>query len=217
MRHKAPKSLKIVAVGMLMLCMARAVPGQNLDGSCTVSVLNRTVRVNSNGSWVLPNIPANFGQVKARATCVKNGVTTSGESAFFSIPVNGAANIPPIVLGASTQIPASLSLTPASPSFTNAGQTVQLLVTAVNPDASTRNVTAASTGTNYTSSNPAIASVNADGLVTAVASGTVVIQATNDGAAGIITARVVLSNADSDGDGIPDDVEIDLGLDPRIL
>jgi len=207
------KVLQIVAIGMLMLCTAGL--GQNLDGDCTVSVLNRTVRVNPDGSWVLPNIPANFGQVKARATCVKNGLTTSGESAFFTIPVNGAVNLPAIVLGASTQVPASLSITPPNPSFTAAGQTAQLLITASYPDNSTRNVTASNTGTNYTTSNSAIATVSADGLVTAVASGTVVIQASNDGASGITTATVVLSNVDSDGDGIPDDVEISLGLDPH--
>jgi hypothetical protein len=213
MGSRASKVLQIVAVGMLMLCTAGL--GQNLDENCTVSVLNRTVRVNPDGSWVLPNIPANFGQVKARATCVRNGLTTSGESAFFTIPVNGAVNLPAIVLGAATQVPASLSITPANPSFTAAGQTAQLLVTATYPDNSTRNVTAGSTGTNYTTSNSAIATVSADGVVTAVASGTVVIQASNDGASGIITARVVLSNVDSDGDGIPDDVELSLGLDPH--
>jgi len=205
----------MVAAGALMLCVAEVGLAQKLDENCTVSVLNRTVRVNPDGSWVLPNVPANFGQVKARATCVKNGVTTSGESAFFIVPANGAVNLPAIVLGSATQVPAAISITPANPSFTSAGQTAQLTVNATYPDASTRNVSAASTGTNYTTSNSAIATVDANGLVTAVATGTVVIQATNDGASGITTATVLLSNVDSDGDGIPDDAEIRLGLDPH--
>src|ERR671931_244072 len=83
-----------------------------LNQNCTVSVLNRTVQVNPDGSWVLPNIPANFGQVKARATCVQNGVTTSGESDFFTVPANGVVNLPPIKMGSTTQVPASLTLTP---------------------------------------------------------------------------------------------------------
>jgi hypothetical protein len=214
LRHS--KIFQMIAVSVLILCMVGVgLTQQKLDESCTVSVLNRTVRVNPDGSWVLPNIPANFGQVKARATCVRNGVTTFGESAFFTIPANGAVNLPPIFLGSTTQIPTSLSVTPAPLSFTAAGQTSQLLVRATYPDNSTGDVTAASTGTNYTTSNPAIATVSANGLVTAVTSGTVVIQSTNDGAAGIITANVVLSSTDSDGDGIPDDAEIRLGLDPH--
>ena len=64
---------------MLMLCVRQDALAQ-LNEHCTVSVLNRNVRVNPDGSWVLPNVPANLGQVRARATCVENGVTTSGES-----------------------------------------------------------------------------------------------------------------------------------------
>lgn len=215
MGRRFSKMLQMVAASVLILCATGIGLAQQLDENCTVSVLNRTVRVNHDGSWVLPNIPANFGQVKARATCVRNGITTSGESAFFTIPANGAVNLPAIILGSATAIPVSLTITPPTPSFTAAGQTAQLTVRATYPDNSTRDVTAGSTGTNYTTSNSAIATVNANGLVTAVASGSVVIQASNDGSTGIVRATVVLSNVDSDGDGIPDDVEISLGLDPH--
>src|SRR5438552_16188960 len=97
----------------LMLCIPQGTLGQ-LNENCTVAVLNRTVKVNPDGSWVLPNVPANFGQVKARATCVQNGLTTFGESDFFSVAANGAVNLPNIVLGSSTtEIPVSLSIGPA--------------------------------------------------------------------------------------------------------
>lgn len=214
MGRRASYVLRMVAAGVLVLCAAAAGRAQ-LNENCTVSVLNRTVRVNPDGSWVLPNVPANFGQVKARATCVENGVTRSGESEFFTIPANGAVNLPRIVLGASSKVPSSLTVAPATVSLTAAGQTVQLVVTAHYPDNSTKDVSAAAAGTNYTTSNAAIASVGPNGLVTAVAGGTVVIQATNDGASAIITANVTVAGHDTDGDGIPDADETRLGLDPR--
>ena len=209
-----PHLFRVSGVILILLCVAHGVLAQ-LNQDCTVSVLNRTVQVNPDGSWVLPNVPANFGQVKARATCVRNGVTISGESDYFTIPANGAVNLPTIVLGATTPIPTALGMAPANPSFTSAGQTIQLVVTATYPDNSTKDVSAASTGTNYTSSNPAIATINANGLITAVSSGTVIIQASNDGATGITKATVLLSNVDTDSDGIPDDIEATLGLDPQ--
>lgn len=183
-----------------------------LNQNCTVSVLNRTVSVNPDGSWVLPNVPANFGQVKARATCVQNGVTTFGESAYFSITPNSAVNLPAIALGVTTPIPDSLTIQPASSSLTSAGQTAQLAVTANYPDGSNKDVTGASAGTNYTISNPAIATISADGLVTAVSSGTVVIQANNDGGTGIATITVILGG--SSHGGIPDSWAIAHGLNP---
>jgi hypothetical protein len=199
----------------LAICLACLPALAQLNQNCTVSVLNRTVSVNPDGSWVLPNIPANFGPVKARATCIQNGVTVSGESDFFTVPANGAENLPVIKLGSASQIPVSLSISPKSLSFTTQGQTIQLTVTATYPDQSTQDVTSVGSGTSYTVSNPALATVSATGLMTAFATGTVVIQASNEGTATITAASITLSNVDSDGDGIPDDAEIRMGLDPH--
>src|SRR5271169_5008373 len=114
------RSQMLRSVGfLLVLCLsARAQLNQN----CTVSVLNRTVPVNPDGTWVLPNVPANLGQVKARATCIQNGLTIFGESDFFNVPANAAVNLPAITLGATTPIPVALTLAPSAGSLTNAGQ-----------------------------------------------------------------------------------------------
>src|ERR1039457_1909317 len=198
-----------VTTALALLTGAQAQLNQN----CTVSVLNRNVQVNPDGTWVLPNVPANIGQVKARATCVQNGVTISGESTFFTVPANGAVNLPTITLGSSNPIPTSLAITPGAPTLSTIGQAIQLQVTGTYPDNSTTDVTTGASGTTYTTSNSAIASISADGLVTAGASGTVAIQASNDGASGIVTVHVVPGGA-SHG-GIPDSWAIANGLDPN--
>ena len=213
MRPNAPFLLRIGVAAILLVFAAQSALAQ-LNENCTVSVLNRTVQVKPDGSWVLPNVPANFGQVRARATCVQDGVTTSGESDFFALSADGIVNLPEVVLGAATPIPVSLRIMSELVAFTTAGQTSQLAVTASFPDLSTSDVSAASTGTNYTSSNPATATVSEDGLVTAVTSGTVVVSATNKGVLGLIQIQVVLTG-DSDGDGILDDVELANGLNPN--
>ena len=78
---------------MLALCTARPAVAQFND-SCTVSVLNRNVRVNPDGSWVLPNIPANVGLVRARVTGIVDGQTISGASDPFLVPPNDVVNLP---------------------------------------------------------------------------------------------------------------------------
>ena len=192
----------------------QAQPPPRLDDRCIVSVLNRNVRVKPDGSWVLPNIPANFGLVRARATCIVDGQTISGESAPFLVAANQSVDVPPIVLGPTTPIPLSLTLAGPSTPLGQIGATTQIAVTAQYAAGVTRVVTAASTGTRYVISNPSIATITADGLVTALASGTVLIQATHEGTSGFTSVRVVLS-ADSDGDGLPDDLELSLGLNPN--
>ncbi len=171
-----------------------------LNQNCTVSVLNRNVQVNADGTWVLPNIPANFGPVRFRATCVSGGVTQSGQSDLYTIPANGAVSVPPIPLGNTTPIPSALTVTAPTTSLTTAGQTVQLTVTATNPDGTMHDVTAASAGTVYRSSNPALATVSQDGLVTLVTlqSGALLVQAENEGSQGMLSMSV-----GGGGNGLP--------------
>lgn len=210
----------IGVAGVLLVGAAGGASAQTapplVGDNCTVSVLNRTVTANPDGTWILPNVPANFGPVRARVTCLINGLTVSGETDPFQVPANGVVNIPAVRFGETTPIPTALTITPPPGPLTQAGASLQLTVTARFPNGSTSNVTAGSTGTTYTVSNPAIATVSGDGLVTAVSSGTVIVQATHEGASGMTSVRVALGGgADTDGDGIPDADELALGLNPN--
>jgi hypothetical protein len=186
-----------------------------LNQNCTVSVLNRNVQAKADGTWVLPNIPANFGTVRARATCVEGGATRYGESAPFTIPANGSITLPPIQIGQTTPIPTSVQLTSQTSTLSTVGATAQLTATASYSNTSRTDNITTSAGTTYSVSNPAMATVTPSGLVTALKSGVVVVQATHEGTQGIVMIRVALSNVDSDGDGIPDDEELRLGLNPN--
>ena len=202
----------IVSLTMLGAGSAHAT---DLDDSCTVSIQNRTVRVRADGTWIISNAPANVGQVRARATCVTDGVTESGQSEFFQVPADGSITLPPIGLGTRAPAPSSISVVPAQLDLDTLGESAQLVTTAVYPNFSRGDVTAAPAGTTYVSSNPAIASVSADGLVSAVGSGTVLISVSNEGALTVVRVRAALGGEDSDGDGIPDDVELANGLNPN--
>jgi hypothetical protein len=218
---RASNLAALLAVGAVALlspgarATAQSTSPLRLDEHCTVSVLNRSVRVNPDGSWVLPNVPANFGAVRARATCVIDGQTISGESDSFVVPANGVVNLPRIVFGRTTPIPQALTISAASTRLTQIGATVALTVTARYGDGTQKDVTAGSTGTQYGVSNAAIATVSGDGLVQAVKAGAVVIQATHEGASSIASIQVVLAGVDTDGDGLPDEWELAHGLNPN--
>lgn len=188
--------------------------GPRLSQDCTVSALNRSARVQSDGTWVLPNVPADQGQVRMRATCIEGGNARSGQSGFFDMLPNGAVRVDQIRFDAPVVIPVTVSLTAPQTTLTAVGQTTQLTATAALPGGSTRDITPGAAGTGYLSSNPAVATVSPNGLVTALVSGTVLVSALNDGALGVLQLRILLSG-DSDGDGLADDFELANGLDPN--
>ncbi len=185
-----------------------------LSDDCVVSVLNRTTAVNRDGTWILPTVPANFGPVRVRASCVRGGVTLFGQSELFSLGSAQSLTVPHIILGNVSAVPQSIRITAPAARLTEPGQGTQLTVSAIYQGGTTVDITAASTGTLYRVSNPAIANVSASGLVAAVGSGSAIVQALNEGAQGIFAVSVVLTT-DSDNDGIPDDAELRLGLNPR--
>jgi|GEM_PF-1174599 len=205
----------IVALVLVILTTALAAPLQaQLNETCTVSVLNRSVQVQPDGSWVLPNVPANAGLVRARATCVENGITRSGQSDYFLVPVDGLVEVAQIEFSTPQPIALSLALTTPSTTLSAAGVTAQITATAAYSDGTTANISRGSQGTNWFTTNANVVSVSPDGVVTARASGTAIISAMNEGALGLLQISVVAA-ADSDNDGLPDTFEIANGLDPN--
>ena len=79
MKYIVPRLVSRISVVLVVLGSVWNVQAQ-LNQSCTISVLNRNVQVNPDGTWVLANIPANQGRVRARATCILNGLTRFGQS-----------------------------------------------------------------------------------------------------------------------------------------
>lgn len=207
----------VVAAALAAWCWASPSAAQvgvaELDENCLVSILNRTAIPQPDGSYILPNTPSNIGRVRARATCVENGVTRSGQSDYLEFnPLSRAVLVPPIVFGQTEPIPDSLVISSPATTLGTVGATAQLTVTAVFPG-STRDVTTAASGTNYTTSNPAVATIGSDGLLTAHGVGIVLVSAVNEGALAVLRLQVS-TTGDSDGDGIPDDLELANGLDP---
>lgn len=198
----------------MVLCLVSILSAHaQLNEHCSVSILNRTVQVSPDGTWMIPGVPANIGQVRARATCINDGVTTTGQSELFTPQANGIIQSIRIKFEAVVPVPGILGIATTNTTLSSVGTTTQLIITATFADGTTSDVTKFTSGTNYATSNPAVATVSPDGLVTAVSSGTSIISAMNEGALGVIAINVVLGGA-SHG-GIPDDWAIAHGLDPN--
>ena len=72
-------------LGVLVAVCAFMSPGRavgQLNENCTVSIFNRTAQVGADGRWRIDNLPTVFGPVRARASCVENGQTRSGQTGF---------------------------------------------------------------------------------------------------------------------------------------
>lgn len=183
-----------------------------LDEHCTVTLLNRSTQVQPGGWWGFSNLPQQPGFYRVRASCVRDGVTTVGQSDYISLFA-----VPPdidIAMGFQEPMPVALRVDSPLTSLTAKGQSVRLTATAVLPDGTTKDVPGPSQGTFWVSSNPELATVNAEGLVQAVARGVVIIQANNEGVVGAVTINLVIPN-DADNDEMTDEFERANGLNPN--
>jgi hypothetical protein len=190
-------------------------PEPVLDDRCTASALNQTVRVNPDGTFTIPNLPGAGQTFSVRVLCTDGeGLVTGGISE--SLVALGGESIPigPLEVGDLPPTARSLEVSVEPTTLTQAGATAQIRVNATFSDESVRDVTLQSEGTSYVSSNGAIAGVDPDGLVTAGSrAGVALLSVRFDGVFAATRVSVVLGD-DSDGDGIPDDLELANGLDP---
>jgi hypothetical protein len=162
-------------------------PGQR----CTVEALNVNGVVTAGGAILVPNVPTNQGGVRLRATCADPfGATLSGQSSLVVPIPGGTVDAGNVDFGAVAPIAAKLTVAPAALTLTGVGASVQLAVGSTFADHTSADVTAASFGTRYRSSNSKVATVSPDGLVTAVGLGTAILSALNEGAIGLMTVTV---------------------------
>ena len=179
-----------------------------LDETWTITVNGQTVQVNPNGSFRIPNISAadQFGLggpgtipdflsddfLRAIAIRTFNGITQYAFSEPFQIK-NGETfimgdltftNFPP-------PFPQSIGITVNPAVLTAIDQTTQLTVTGNLTNKTTEDITQRAKWTIYRTSNPEIATVGEDGLVTAKGSGVAFITAINEGATAVVKITVV--------------------------
>jgi large repetitive protein len=70
---------RLLAAAVACAATGAAPLAAQLDNSCMVSALNRTAPVDASGVWLLPNVPADQGPLRVRATYVAaDGTVRSG-------------------------------------------------------------------------------------------------------------------------------------------
>ncbi len=204
-------------LGFLLGCgILQTAWAQTLGPNCTATLLNRTVQLDATGGFAIPNVPVDpQGVFRVRIVCREpDGTITNAQSGLLKLVPNGTTKIGVLDQSTITPIPVSLQVSTmeTDTSISIVGGTLHLAVFGTFADGSQSALNYPDSGTTYTSSNPAIATVDSNGVVTAVSRGSVNITARNEGATATIQINIttILSTV---GDGIPDDWKIAHGFD----
>ncbi|MBC7924367.1 MAG: carboxypeptidase regulatory-like domain-containing protein, partial [Bryobacteraceae bacterium] len=206
------RTCALFACAVLCLTPAKAV---DLNDRCTVSLLNRQVQVGSDGRFTIPNTPVQRGKFRVRLTCDTTEGPKQGQSGLFEIVPFDSTPVGPLDFTTVIPVPVSIDLLAAANKtvLRVRNETVQLSVPAELANGRSGDLTQAASGTTYISSNPAIATVSEDGLVTALSRGQVIVTASNEGQIAGLNLEVIIPD-DSDADGMGDEWEKLYGLNP---
>ena len=184
-----------------------------LDDTCIINVLNRTVSAGADGDFALPNVPSTMGLIRARATCVRDSATVAGQTDYFSVVENETVDVGPFYLegrGDPTEIRLNGLSDPLN--IFDVGESVQVNADIIYEDGSALPANSEN-GTNYISSSVNVFTSDDNGLVTTSGPGEGILTIRKDGVINILRVNV-FSFGDQDGDGLPDDYESLVGLDP---
>jgi hypothetical protein len=176
---------------LVLLALAAPAAGQ-LDERCLVSMSGHSVRAEPGGGFHIRNVPVWPVLRRVMAACLHDdGRTFHGQSELVELAADSIAfvdEMPLSLLPPVGVLHLSAALEPEL--LGSLGATARMRVTAQLADGSSAEATEREAGTAYRSSNPAVATVDEQGRVTAVGRGTALVSAFNDGAAA--AARVVV-------------------------
>ncbi|MEP7012844.1 MAG: carboxypeptidase regulatory-like domain-containing protein, partial [Acidobacteriota bacterium] len=208
---------------VLGVFLAAAPAHAQLGTACTAEVLNRTVRVEADGSFYFSNLPTEDGNFRVRITCTPDGSpVVHGQTPFFQLLANQTVEVGPVAFGAVSPIPAVLELHLDRMTMTQKGERLFLGTTGILGDGTELDFSPIEMGTEFWSSDPRLANIE---LIPVAPGRTVAYLHANERGRVLIAARVegVLTAVeidlelpnDADHDGITDEYEIAKGLNPN--
>ena len=179
-----------------------------IDDSMTITVGGQTMSADRGGFFQVGNVaaPDAFGAGgpgtppdfigddynRIIGVTTKGGINHYVFSSFFRVEQGKTITISDFTFtDTPPKKPDMLAAVPDALFLGSIGQTTQVRVTATYADKTTGDVTPATSWTSYRVSNPAIVTVDANGLVTARGAGTAYITALNEGATAVAQVRVI--------------------------
>ena len=209
--------VKAVFLGVVFIVLSWGILYENthaqvLNETCTATALNISTQVSPNGTFSF-NAPLPDGKYRIRIICRGENGPIFAQSGFLDGVSGGLTEIGDIEFIPTPLVPENIAISAERSLLDFPNFVSQLTVTGSLSDGTFIDLTKATTGTFYVSSNPGIALVSPDGFVIGFKSGSVLIMASNQGTVATIPIQVVLSD-DKDGDGMPDDYEVANAINP---